>query len=297
LVHSRTGVNLYEQKGNTMRLVFGLVLIIGVGLAGFAVYMAQGFISQMTAERDMLLAARAKAKPTVEIYAVTTPKAYGETLSKEDVTKIIWQEDSVPEGAFMKEEELFPEGKDARYVLRQMETFEPILSVKVTSPGEDAGITSRLGGGMQAFTINVDASSGVSGFLRPGDRVDVYWTGTVNKQKLTRLIQQGVELIAVDQTSDSGRSSPVIARTVTVKVSREQVVALATAESTGDLSLSLVGAEDDSFVEGIVQIDRNTLLGIVEEEEIVAQKERICTTIVRRGAERIEQRIPCPVDQ
>jgi hypothetical protein len=124
LGHSRTGVNLYEQKGNTMRLVFGLVLIIGVGLAGFAVYMAQGFISQMTAERDMLLAARAKAKPTVEIYAVTTPKAYGETLSKEDVTKIIWQEDSVPEGAFMKEEELFPEGKDARYVLRQMETFE-----------------------------------------------------------------------------------------------------------------------------------------------------------------------------
>ena len=29
-----------------MRTVFGLVLVVGLALAGFAVYMAQGFISQ-----------------------------------------------------------------------------------------------------------------------------------------------------------------------------------------------------------------------------------------------------------
>ena len=29
-----------------MRMVFGLVLVVGLALAGFAVYMAQGFISQ-----------------------------------------------------------------------------------------------------------------------------------------------------------------------------------------------------------------------------------------------------------
>ena len=29
-----------------MRLIFGLVLIVGLGLAGFAVYMAQGYIGR-----------------------------------------------------------------------------------------------------------------------------------------------------------------------------------------------------------------------------------------------------------
>ncbi len=33
-----------------MRMVFGLVLILGLALAGFAVYMAQGYISQTQAE-------------------------------------------------------------------------------------------------------------------------------------------------------------------------------------------------------------------------------------------------------
>ena len=51
--------------------------------------MAQGFISQMTAERDMLLAARAQAKPTVEVFAVNKPKAYGETLAREDLRHLL----------------------------------------------------------------------------------------------------------------------------------------------------------------------------------------------------------------
>ena len=51
--------------------------------------------------------------------------------------------------------------------------------VKVTDPGEEAGVTSQLEPGMRAFALRVDVASGVSGFLRPGDRVDIYWTGSV----------------------------------------------------------------------------------------------------------------------
>jgi len=65
--------------------------------------------------------------------------------------------------------------------------------ILVTEPGDIAGITSLLSPGMRAFTINVDVQSGVSGFLRPGDRVDIYWSGSLrtaggDNQNITRLI-------------------------------------------------------------------------------------------------------------
>ncbi|MFT7310327.1 MAG: pilus assembly protein CpaB [Paracoccaceae bacterium] len=275
-----------------MRLIFGLVLVFGLGLAGFAVFMAQGFISQMTAERDMLLAARAQAKPTVEVFAVNKPKAYGETLAREDLIPILWQQDALPEGVFTDIALLFPEGEDPRVVLRPMEKFEPVLEVKVTKPGEEAGITSRLDRGTRAFAISVDVSSGVSGFLRPGDSVDIYWTGRTRDREVTKLIEANVGLIAVDQTSDSGRSGPVIARTVTVQVKPQQVASLAQAQSTGRLSLSLVGAEDDTIAQ-VSDVDQNTLLGIAVYQEAKVTEPQVCTTKVRRGSEVIHQVIPC----
>lgn len=275
-----------------MRLVFGLVLIIGVALAGFAVYMAQGYLAKTTAERNALIAAQQAAKPTIDVIVVKKDKAYGERLDPEDVIAIRWQKDSLPEGHYLKMEDLFPVGKDPRTVITAMSKFEPVLKAKVTEPGEDAGITSRLDRGMRAFAIKVDRTSGVSGFLRPGDRVDVYWTGGIEGREVTKLIEAGIKLIAVDQTYDEGHQSPSIARTVTVAISPDQVASLAQAQSTGRLSLSLVGAEDETVAEE-VEVDQKRLLGIQEKEVRQVEVERICTTKVRKGAEVVEQPIPC----
>ncbi|WP_212524537.1 Flp pilus assembly protein CpaB [Actibacterium sp. MT2.3-13A] len=278
-----------------MRMVFGLVLVLGLGLAGFAVYMAQGYISKY---ESALAKERAANKPQIElaeIYVAKRPLRYGEQLTEKDVQLVAWPKAALPEGAFVTAAELFPEGKPSfRTVLRAMEAKEPLLAVKVTQPGEDAGITSRLSKGMRAFAISVDVSSGVSGFLRPGDRVDIYWTGTAQgHEKVTKLIEATVRLIAVDQTADEDRANPVIARTVTVEATPKQVAALAQAQSTGQLSLSLVGAEDET-VAGLVEIDQNQLLGI-EEAEVVAKQEekKVCTIRTRRGSEVVEIPIPC----
>ena len=46
-----------------MRMVFGLVLLVGIALAGFAVYMAQGFISENQAALEAERAARGQIVP------------------------------------------------------------------------------------------------------------------------------------------------------------------------------------------------------------------------------------------
>jgi len=284
-----------------MRLVFGLVLIMGLGLAGFAVYMAQGFLSQTAAERDALLAAQAAAVPTVPVYIVNKPFKYGERITKEDIQLIPWPVDALPEGVFKgpdarveNDPVLFPENSDKlRIVIRAMEKFEPLSLVKVTEPGEDAGITSRLNKGMRAFAINVDVSTGVSGFLRPGDRVDVYWSGNNGSGDVTRLIEAGVRLIAIDQTADEDQGDRTeIARTVTVEASPQQVAALAQAQATGRLSLSLVGAEDETIASA-VEVDQNTLLGIEETAPDVVEAQKVCSIRTNKGGEIVETPIPC----
>lgn len=281
-----------------MRMVFGLVLLVGLGLAGFAVYMAQGYINQTQAE---LAAARANAGgnvPIRDVLIVNRKINYGERLTMEDVARVPFPEPAIPEGAFFEVEALFPPTTDElRTVLRPMEKNEAILAIKVTEPGEEAGVQSILSKGKRAFTIRVNVQSGVSGFLAPGDLVDVLWTGISedddgDQRNVTKLLRSSMKVIAIDQSIDPNRERARIAKTVTIEADPVDVVSLAQAQSSGNLSLSLVGANDDT-VSDIIEIGQVELLGIEEREVVEAERAPVCTIKTRRGAEVVEIPIPC----
>ena len=288
-----------------MRLVFGLVLVLGIGLAGFAVYMAQDYIAQTQAERDRLAAEQRNAPRLVDVVVAKKALKYGDRFTRADLEVIKVQDGKTPKGVFNAVvapqdgnkaiNPVFWEGETRpRATLRSYEPYEPILGAKITEPGVDAGITANLSPGMRAFTINVDVSTGVSGFLRPGDRVDVYWSGQINGQDTAKLIDEAVRLIAINQSADADRSEEtMIARTVTIEGSPQQVAALALAQQTGRLTLSLVGSNDTEAV-GALEIDRNSLLGIQQEVAAPeAPKEKVCTIRTNKGGEVVETVIPC----
>ena len=280
-----------------MRVIFGLVLLAGLALAGGAVFMAKDYIGQYLAELARAKEMQCAIVPTQTVFVAARSLNYGDVLAPEDVREVKWPKDAIPEGTFDDLAVLFPEGdEESRLIVRPMEENEAVLAVKITEPGEDIGLTSRLEKGMRAFTIRVDVASGVSGFLRPGDKVDVYWTGQIadagGSQDVTMLIQNAVRLIAVDQT-DNQMNGTRIARTVTVAAKPEQVAALAQAQSTGKLSLSLVGAGDDTEVNEI-RVDQVSLLGLTQAAPVAkAPEAKVCTIRTRRGAEVVVIPIPC----
>lgn len=278
-----------------MRLIFGLVLVAGVALAGGAVYMAKNYIGAYQAELARVQQNQTQAVPTQIVYVANRTLKYGETLKKEDVRAVAWPQSALPQGTFNDLEVLFPATtNEVRLIVRPMEKDEALMAVKVTAPGEDIGLTTRLEKGMRAFAIRVDVASGVSGFLRPGDRVDVYWTGRVETANgvgdVTKLIDTSISLIAVDQNEETVNGAR-IARTVTVAVRPEQVAALAQAQSTGSLSLSLVGVGDNTELAEI-QVDQMSLLGL-EQATPQAEKPRECSIRTRRGSEVVAIAIPC----
>jgi pilus assembly protein CpaB len=277
-----------------MRAMFGVVLVAGVALAGSAVYLAKGYIGQtqnaLQAEREL----RAKVGPVVQVYVANKVKNYGEPLLPDDVSLVYWPENSLPEGIFKDAKELFPEGANQdRFVMRQMEKFEPVMEVKVTKPGEPAGLTGKLSKGMRAFAIKVDVASGKSGF-QPGDRVDIYWTGSVSSTsgELTRLIETAVDVIAVDQ-QDEKASGSMVARTITVATTPEQVARLAQGQATGRLALSLVGNADGQFSGDTIEINTSSLLNLQKEQVAQVEEKKVCQIYVNKGGEKVAVEIPC----
>lgn len=282
-----------------MRAIFAIVLVAGLALAAFSANMIKNY---MASQQQALVATQevaAQRAEVVPVIAATRAIAYGEQIKPADVEVIGYAKPYLPEGTFDSLEAFFPEGNDVlRRAVRPVEPREPFLAVKVTEPGSEAGLQTRLPPGMRAFAISTDVSSGVSGFLRPGDRVDVYWTGPLpNGNEVTRLIQPGIEILAVDQTADVTREGAMIARTVTVKADPQQVAALAQAQSTGKLSLALVGITDTTTTE-VVEVDQRSLLDLAEDtpmQPVMAPPEqRVCTVRNRRGAEVVVIEIPCP---
>jgi pilus assembly protein CpaB len=287
-----------------MRLIVVLVLALGVCLAGAAVYLAQGQIAQFQAESNALRAAQAQMPPLTDIVVAKRSLKYGERFGIEDLEMIKTQADRMPEGAFhlVVAKQGTPEAAFAvflegetrpRAALRSFEVNEPVLTAKITPPGVDAGIMANLAPNMRAFTIQVDVASGVSGFLRPGDRVDVYWSGAVGNNQVTKMIDSSLKLIAIDQSADADRSEETkIARTVTAEVTPEQVAALTLAQSTGRLTLSLVGLQNTSEL-GPIEVDRNSMLGIQPEAVTKIEAPKVCTIRNRKGTEVVEVEIPC----
>lgn len=275
-----------------MRLIFGLVLAIGMALAAAAVYMAQGYINKTETALQEELRIKARTGGLVEVFVVNKAKNYGDPLLTEDVQVIYWPKNALPEGIFVDGAALFPnEAKAPRYVLRQMEKFEPILAVKVTEPGEQAGLNGSIEQGMRAFAIKVEAAD----FLQPGDRVDVYWTGSVQGMngEITRLIETAVKIIAVDGNAKGAADGQIQNRSMTVAATPEQVGRLAQAQATGRLVMALVG-NGDMIASGAVEIDTQGMLGIqaaLPAAEIEAAK--TCTIRTRKGSDVVEIPIPC----
>lgn len=282
-----------------MRAVFLLVLVIGMALAGAAVYMIQDHMALTQSALENERAFNAKAGKLVEVYVFAAELQYGVALKEEDVQLIYWPEATLPESIFRDKAILFPENAPGpRYVMRATEAFEPVLASRLTEPGELAGLTAKLAPGMRAFGIKVGVASGVAGFVKPDDFIDIYWTGTISGAdgESTRLIESSIQIIAVDKAFNEDQSnSSNDANSVTVAATPEQVARLAQAQSSGKLTMSLVGATAAAVTDKI-EIDTNELLGIEEAAPVVVEVvpvAEVCTRKERKGTDVVETVVPC----
>lgn len=81
-----------------MRMIFGLVLLVGITLAGSAVYLAKGQIGQYNSAIVRAEAAKQKIVPMQTVIIACRALKYGEKLAAEDVRSVELPVNVLPEG-------------------------------------------------------------------------------------------------------------------------------------------------------------------------------------------------------
>lgn len=153
---------------------------------------------------------------------------------------------SVPAGALTD-----PKQVEDRWVMIKMLEGEPIVEAKLAPKGSPSGLVARIPKGMRALAIEVNESTGVSGFVLPGHRIDIIQTrpdgGARKNRGLTGeadTILENVLVLASGQILTRPEDKSVNVRTVTLAVTPEEADLLVAARQKGPLSLSLRGLND-----------------------------------------------------
>lgn len=170
---------------------------------------------------------------------------FGSRIGPEHVREVEWGTPVLPGGAFASVEELLQDKN--RVVLQAIAPDEPILASKVSGPGQRASLSALIDPDMRALSIRVNDVLGVAGFVLPNDRVDIMLTREVAKDDfVTDVLLQNVKVLAVDQTADNQRDSPLVVKSVTLEINTEQAQKLTLAAKVGSMSLALRGVTDVS---------------------------------------------------
>src|SRR6266566_4462166 len=157
-----------------MRVRTLLLFVAAIVLAGGTAMLVRSFLAQKTAEAEATPLAK-PAAPQRSVLVARSAIARGQILKPQDFSWQVW-----PEG-----------GIDRNYIqagTRPAEAFtgwvardpiapgEPITEAKIVSPGSRGFLAAALAPGMRAVSVPVTATSGISGFVFPGDQVDILIT-------------------------------------------------------------------------------------------------------------------------
>src|SRR5438128_3886325 len=238
--------------------MIGVAVLFGL----FAVFLAQSWLNGQAEMRLRNLEAQKKPAATQTVVVATKPLRFGNELSSSSLREISWPEEAIPAGAFRTISDIVNAG-GRRVVLSSIEANEPVLSTKITGPGQRATLSATLQDGMRAVTIRVNDVEGVAGFVLPGDRVDVALTRQTDKNTATTdVVLQNTRVLAIDQTADERNDKPSVAKAVTLEVDTGAAQKLALAASIGTLSLMLRKA-GEVVVDPTRRISLSDLIGEV----------------------------------
>jgi pilus assembly protein CpaB len=235
-----------------------IAVVLGLGMASGSVFYA----NQYVAERPGQAVAHVPQMEVTRVVVARADVAFGESIGWNHLREQDWPTNSVPKDSFYGIQDVLGEGREARVALRPIAAGEPILASKVSGFGERASLSSVVSAGSRAFAIKVDAATGVSGFVMPGDRVDVLMTRAAEGRDdmVSDVILRDIVVRAVDQISDEDRSKPQVARTVTVEVTPEGAQKLALAQQVGRLTLALRNARAAPDTAGVRTVRVHDLL-------------------------------------
>ena len=258
-----------------------LIIAIGCGVV------ASVAVSQVVLEQ--------KEQPTVQTVGIVLATKNISAASKltADSLKIEqWPSDRVPPGAII--DLALVEGKFAK---QPIYANEPIIEVKLANKGKEVIIPD----GFRVFDIVVRDETGGSGYLAPGDRVDVFGffeKGQRISASRTIKVLENIEVLMVDgvasvdlEAQDAVKKS---VRTIQLLVKDKQYSVLDTASHLGKLRLALRPPEKDEITANNVDDGEEFMSWLNEVEQGDKELPKAELLVTAKAAPEVAPERPAP---
>jgi pilus assembly protein CpaB len=234
-----------------------LMLLIGaLVVAAVTAVMAKNMFSGASAPS-------AQATPMVqqatgpEVLVATRALPIGTIIDAEALRYQRWPETLTQPAYFIKgQNPVSPQQLIGTVVRNEIAAGQPITQGSLIKPGDRGFLAAALGPGMRAITVPVSITSGVAGFIFPGDRVDIVLTqevaggGEGPPLKASETVFRNVRVLATDQrmTAQGDDGKPVVKNfsTVTLEATPKMAEKIAVAQTIGSLSLALRSIADNN---------------------------------------------------
>lgn len=218
------------------------VIMIAVALvaaAGTALFIRGWLNAQRVSLGD-----RTPAPPSLEVLVTKNDVPAGHFIKAQSLRWQAWPEGTLTPTYVVKGKGR-PQDFDGAVVRSGIAAGQPVTETMVVRPGEQGFLAAVLNPGKRAVSIQVNAISGISGFVFPGDRVDMVLTHTIKGESknsarhVAETVLQDIRVLAVDQKTDDQNGKASIAKTVTFEVTPKQVEKIGIISRLGKISLSL----------------------------------------------------------
>ena len=217
-----------------------LLLVGALLIAGITAFAARSLVFGSAAPTAQA-AAPVETGPKVMVALKDLPA--GTILDPTAVTFQPWPKDLLDKAYFLDGTD--PASLAGKVVRLSIATGQPLTTSSVVGPGERGFLAAALAPGMRAVTVSINDTSGVAGFVFPGDRVDLVLTHEVPALddglplKVSETILRNVRVLAIDQRlTDPEGGLASVGRTITFEVTPKFVEKIAVAQQLGGLSLS-----------------------------------------------------------
>jgi pilus assembly protein CpaB len=141
-----------------------------------------------------------------------------------------------------------------RVVITPIKTDEPIFESRLAPTDiTKGGVAAVISANKRAMAVKVDKVKGVSGFIHPGNRVDVVATfrPSFSQMPVTMTVLENIPVLATGTDTEikeikGKQEKPVEVDVITLEVSPEEAEVLALSSAEGKLQLSLRNFSDTS---------------------------------------------------
>ena len=210
-----------------MNLARIVLIVVALAFAGVTAFLVRNYLQDVEDTRGPDAGAQEVQVAAVDVLVAERDLPAGTILNPDSFRWQAWPELAVNENYIQRTVEGREQELTGAAVKRVISAGDPITMSKLVKPDEVGFLAGVLSPGMRAVSIPISAVNAASGFILPGNLVDIVLTqdhsqrlpdGVTRRRLVSETVQEEIRVLAIDQVVDDTGQQARLGSTATLEV-------------------------------------------------------------------------------